>query len=74
MEHWNFNPNLDTDKRAVIVRALHPRKLDIGYCLKTGDIVTLKFGYWILCTDRSHRIENNCLVCDMLRENNYILF
>ena len=65
-----------------IHRALHPKKLDIGYCLKTGyltphisrnnhfeqmalvtycgqtsrtesgDIVTLKFGYWILPTEK----------------------
>ena len=38
--------------RALNYRALHPQKLDIGYCLKIGDIVTLKFGYWILPTEK----------------------
>ena len=32
-------------------RALHPLKQDIGYCLKTGNIVNLKSGYWILPTE-----------------------
>ncbi len=33
------------------LRALHPSKLDIGYCQKVGDIVNLKSGYWILPTE-----------------------
>ena len=32
-------------------RALHPSKLDIGYCQKVADIVNLKSGYWILPTE-----------------------
>ena len=34
------------------VRALEPWKLDIGYCLKTGDITNSKSGYWIPDTER----------------------
>ncbi len=33
------------------LRALHPSKLDIGYCQKTGDIVNLKSEYWISPTE-----------------------
>ena len=33
------------------IRALHPSKLDIGYCQKSGDIDNLKSGYWILPTE-----------------------
>ena len=34
------------------ITALHPSKLDIGYCQKAGDIANLKSGYWILPTEK----------------------
>ena len=41
----------DNCARSADDRALHPQKLDIGYYLRAGDIVTLKSGYWILSTE-----------------------
>ncbi len=32
------------------IMTLHTSKLDIGYWQKVGDVVNLKFGYWILTT------------------------
>ncbi len=34
-----------------IFRALHPSKLDIGYCQTVGDMANLNSGYWILPTE-----------------------
>ncbi len=47
---YTYKKNTNERRMGILMkaRALHPSKLDIGYCQKVGDIVNLKSGYWIL--------------------------